>query len=621
MLARNLQRQTVRVMFSFLIAVVLVWGLVGCSNPSETSQLVTSDSKSETRSIKLLSEVPPPPVIQQLSESLEAYQPQVAIKSPKPDEVLEDTKVSVQFQVQDLPIFKNSQLGMGPHLHVILDNQPYIPVYDLDQPLVFEDLSPGTHTLRVFASRPWHESFKNEGAYAQTTFHLFTKSADNNPNPSLPLLTYSRPQGNYGAEPIMLDFYLTNAPLHLVAQENSEDDIADWRIRITINGETFVLDRWQPIYLKGFKPGKNWVHLEFLDEEGNPVNNAFNNTVRLLDYQPKGNDTLAQLMRGELSTEAARGIVDPNYKAPPAPAPEVKPAPIPLPATPTVEETKAAAPEVPKEILAPTTEPTKPEETPTAELKPTEAAPVSSAETAKSEETPTVKVEIKEVTPPPSAEPAKSEETPTVKVEIKEVTAPPSAEPAKSEETPTVKTKEATPAPPSNTKQTEQTKTGGIFSRLYKSVLGFFQNLKLPSLPLTQPKPNTPAAVEEPKAVQAPITPDLETPPEKSVVVPTQPETKASATPSQLPAVVEEPQAVEKAITPEPETPAEKSAIAPTQPETKVSATPSPPPVVVEEPQAVKASITPEPETPAAKSAIAPTQPEPKASATPSQPE
>jgi hypothetical protein len=146
--------------------------------------------------------------------------------------------------------------GLGPHLHVILDNQPYQAVYDLDKPLVFEDLPPGTHTLRVFRLPPWHESFKNEGAYAQTTFHIFTKTTDNNPDPALPLLTYSRPTGSYGAEPIMLDFYLTNAPLHLVAQESADDDIADWRIRVTANGQSFVLDRWQPVYLKGFKRGK-----------------------------------------------------------------------------------------------------------------------------------------------------------------------------------------------------------------------------------------------------------------------------------------------------------------------------------------------------------------------------
>jgi hypothetical protein len=205
---------------------------------------------------------------------------------------------------------------MGPHLHVILDNQPYIAVYDLSKPLELPDLSPGTHTLRVFASRPWHESFKNEGAYAQTTFHVFTKTEDNNPDSNQPLLTYSRPKGSYGAEPILLDFYLTNAPLHLVAQENSKDDIADWRIRCTINGNSFVLDRWQAIYLKGFKPGENWVQLEFLDEKGNSVKNVFNNTARLITYEPKGKDTLSKLVRSEITAVEARGIVDPNYTLP-----------------------------------------------------------------------------------------------------------------------------------------------------------------------------------------------------------------------------------------------------------------------------------------------------------------
>ncbi len=279
-----------------------------------------------------ISEVSPPSVIQQLRSTLETYQPQVAILNPQPDQVLQEDTLTVKLQVQDLTLFKNQQLDMGPHLHVILDNQPYIAVYDLNEPLVFPDISPGTHTLRVFASRPWHESFKNEGAYAQTTFHIFTKTQDNNPDTAQPLLTYSRPKGSYGAEPILLDFYLTNAPLHLVAQQDSKDDIADWRIRCTINGSSFVLDRWQPLYLKGFKPGKNWVQLEFLDEQGNSVKNVFNNTVRLITYEPKGKDTLSKLVRGELTAAEARGIVDPNYTTGTT---------TPIPITPPIPETQA----------------------------------------------------------------------------------------------------------------------------------------------------------------------------------------------------------------------------------------------------------------------------------------
>ncbi len=360
---------------SFLITAVLVVGVVSCGDRIASS--TTSDNRMRQSEITGdISEVAPPEVIQQLGAELEAYQPQLTIISPKTDAVLQATTVEVKLKVQDLPIFKNSELEMGPHLHLIVDNQPYEAVYNVDQPFVLKDLSPGTHTLRVFASRPWHESFKNEGAYAQTTFHIFTKTTDNNPNPAQALLTYSRPKGSYGAEPIMLDFYLNNAPLHQVAQENSQDEIADWRIRVTVNGQSFVLDKWQPVYLKGFKSGKNWVRLEFIDELGNVVKNVFNDTVRVITYEPKGKDTLSKLVRGELSVVQARGIVDSKYSfnppvASPTPTPVVTPSPEPTPTpsapttplpestpSPTVEPVPIAQPSEAQQTI--TTEQTKP---------------------------------------------------------------------------------------------------------------------------------------------------------------------------------------------------------------------------------------------------------------------
>ena len=300
----------------WVVALVLVVSLSSCAEAASSKEpsiqpQVKAPPASEISGT--FSETAPPDVIQALRPSLEGYQPQVSILSPQIDEVLQENTVNVRLQVKDLPIFKDPQWQLGPHLHLILDNEPYIAVYDLNQSVVLPNLSPGTHTLRVFASRPWHESFKNEGAYAQTTFHILTKTEENNPDTKLPLLTYSRPNGNYGAEPIMLDFYLTNAPLHSVAETNPDDMMSNWRIRSTINGESFILDRWQPIYLKGFKPGKTWIKLEFLDNQGQPVKNAFNTTIRLIDYQPNGQDTLSKIVRGELTADEVRGIVDQNY--------------------------------------------------------------------------------------------------------------------------------------------------------------------------------------------------------------------------------------------------------------------------------------------------------------------
>jgi hypothetical protein len=305
---------------AILLIAVLTLGLSSCG---DRPNLTSSIRSASARAVKI-KEVAPPPLLRDLRRDLDAYQPQVQILSPRAGDILQEQRATVRFAVQDLPLFKDETFGLGPHLHVFLDDQPYQAVYDPSTPLVLEDLAPGTHTIRAFASRPWHESFKNEGAFAQTTFHVFAANGDHAPQPDVPLLTYSRPQGSYGAEPIMLDFYLTQAPIHDIAQTDGEDEVLDWTIRCTVNGESFEIDEWRPIYLKGFKPGQNWVQLELLDENGQAIANVFNNTVRLINYAPNGDDALSQLIRNEVPLLEARRIVIPGYE-PPAPAPEVVP--------------------------------------------------------------------------------------------------------------------------------------------------------------------------------------------------------------------------------------------------------------------------------------------------------
>lgn len=301
-------------LWCWLCLIFISWGLASCSDAIESVQAFNTDSSSRIPKAEKIAEVAPPKLIQELGKTFDQYQPQVKIITPTNNQILQDTTVKVGLEIKDLPIFKDEKLAMGPHLHLFIDNQPYKAVYSTDKPVVLENLAPGTHTIRVFASRPWHESFKNEGAYAQTTFHIFTSSDDNNPDLKQPLLTYSRPEGTYGAEPIMLDYYLTNAPLHIVAQENSDDNISDWRIRVTINGEDFLVDTWQPIYLQGFNQGQNWLKLEFIDENGEIVKNVFNSSTRIINYEPKQQDTLTKLVKGKISLEQARAIVEPNYQ-------------------------------------------------------------------------------------------------------------------------------------------------------------------------------------------------------------------------------------------------------------------------------------------------------------------
>ncbi len=94
---------------------------------------------------------------------------------------------------------------------------------------------------------------------------------------SKPLLTYSRPKGEYKGDDtnaIMLDFWLSNAKL--------QGDGGDYRVRYSVDGaEPHFIDKWGPIWLTGWTPGKHTVRLELVDKSGNPVvNGKYNDTSR-----------------------------------------------------------------------------------------------------------------------------------------------------------------------------------------------------------------------------------------------------------------------------------------------------------------------------------------------------
>ena len=103
------------------------------------------------------------------------------------------------------------------------------------------------------------------------------KSSAGDVDPAKPLLTYSRPKGEYKAEdadPIMIDFWLSNAKL--------QGDGGQYRVRYSIdNGEAKFIDKWDPIWLSGWINGKHTVKLELVDKDGNPVDNGgYNSTTR-----------------------------------------------------------------------------------------------------------------------------------------------------------------------------------------------------------------------------------------------------------------------------------------------------------------------------------------------------
>ncbi|MEO0352705.1 MAG: hypothetical protein AAF282_21915 [Cyanobacteria bacterium P01_A01_bin.15] len=432
-----------------LAAMVLLAGCTGASESSadDVSPVVLQGAR------PTIERVDPPALIGELEPWLDSYAPQIAIRQPSADQVFDDTTVDVILGVQDLPIYKDKVWDLGPHVDLLLDNQPYGSIYDSEQPIVLRDLTPGTHTLRAFAVRPWNESFKNEGAYAQVTFHIFAKTDENSPVADRPLLTYGAPMGTYGAEPILLDFYLIDAPLHQVAQDNPL--ISDWRVRYTLNGDSLTLNNWESLYVKGLNPGRNWVQLTLVDDEGEPIEGVFNNTVRLITYDPDLNNSLAKIVRGDLTLAEVGGIVDPTYQPP-----------IPEPTEPTQpESTQPTKPE-----------PTQPEPTQPTEPEPPEAPPA-----------PTV-TGVPEAAPPRLAKPEVDKIEPGTAEPADEISPPPDS--ARPDPAPENKAAESeAPAPDAGSPKTDSFENAAILEET--ATLEETAEMPVQSDAIAQPKAST----------------------------------------------------------------------------------------------------------------------------------
>jgi hypothetical protein len=106
----------------WFVTLVLIVALTGCVESATSKEVSINPLVKASPALDVygaFSETSPPDVIQALRPSLEGYQPQVSILSPQADEILQDNIAKVRLQVKDLPIFKDPQWQLGPHLHLI----------------------------------------------------------------------------------------------------------------------------------------------------------------------------------------------------------------------------------------------------------------------------------------------------------------------------------------------------------------------------------------------------------------------------------------------------------------------------------------------------------------------
>jgi hypothetical protein len=197
---------------------------------------------------------------------------QFKLTSPEQGETLDANEVSVEFDLKNYRVGKE----IGQHIHMIIDNKPYVAHYEDGTAEVFKDLEPGTHLIRAFPARHYHMSLKGAETFDMKVFHVKEKSTDWSFDPEKPLLTYSRPKGTYSREAaknLLLDFYVTNVTLG-----------EDAKVVYSVDGEKQgELTEWKPVLLPELSSGEHDITLELVTPEGEPIKNGgFNKTMRTI---------------------------------------------------------------------------------------------------------------------------------------------------------------------------------------------------------------------------------------------------------------------------------------------------------------------------------------------------
>lgn len=163
--------------------------------------------------------------------------------------------------------------AQGQHIHLIVDDQPYVAQYVAD---FDHEVADGEHYILSFLSRSYHESLKTPEASKAQKVTVANKSITKAENIIEPMLFYSRPKGNYvgkeETDKVMLDFYLINTNL-------SPDGN---KVKVLVNDkQEFTVDVWQPYYITGLPLGENKIKLTLVDRDGNPVTTPLNPVERV----------------------------------------------------------------------------------------------------------------------------------------------------------------------------------------------------------------------------------------------------------------------------------------------------------------------------------------------------
>lgn len=157
--------------------------------------------------------------------------------------------------------------GKGQHIHLIVNDKPYIAKYvsEFDH-----EINDGKHYLLAFLSRSYHESIKQPNARIAQKVTIKNSTITESSNIDDSMLFYSRPKGTYvgkDTEKVMLDYYLLNPKQGQYVTAN-------------VNGEDMDIKKWKPYFLEGLPMGDNTIKLTLKNADGSIVDTPLNPVSR-----------------------------------------------------------------------------------------------------------------------------------------------------------------------------------------------------------------------------------------------------------------------------------------------------------------------------------------------------
>ncbi|MBF6656932.1 hypothetical protein ACSLMH_05650 [Flavobacterium columnare] len=155
---------------------------------------------------------------------------------------------------------------MGQHLHLIVDDAPYVGV--ASNPFKY-NLTDGEHSIVIAAGRSYHEIYKNPEAIitVKSTIKNGEEIARINSTNQSDIFA-SRPRGSYSttdAKRILIDYILTEASKINV-------DSKKYTVRITLDQTPFLNEKWVPKVLEGLsRTGTHKLILDLYDLENRKI--------------------------------------------------------------------------------------------------------------------------------------------------------------------------------------------------------------------------------------------------------------------------------------------------------------------------------------------------------------